>query len=119
QESEALCLVPKKHCAQVTVAKADFTVVGDRTLDAEGLETNAYGLGGLSRGLYALLYGDSGTHGIGPAGIFKGDRLDALHDGVRVKAQIVANLLALLYIGDTVLSEDGIYVVDSSLVTFK
>ena len=76
-------------------------------------------LGGFGRGLHAGLDGDGRADGVRPAGVFKADGLDALDDLIRVKALGLADLAALFDGRDTVLSEDAVDLVDSSLVVFK
>ena len=119
QESEALALLAEEHSAQIAVPQTHLAVFGHGAVDAEGLQTHADHLGSLSSGLHVLLQGDSRAHGVGPAGVFKADGLDALHDLIGVKALGLADLAALLHGADAVLSEDAIDLVDSSFVAFK
>ena len=119
QEGEALALVAQEHGAQVAVAQAHLAVVGNRAVDAEGLEALADGGGGLGGGLHVLLQGDGRAHHVGPAGVLKADGLDALDDLIGVEALGLADLPALLDALDAVLSEDAVDLLDSSLVAFK
>ena len=119
EEGKALRLVGQQHRTEVAVAKADLAVLGDGAVDAEGLKTHADHLGGFGRGLHAGLDGDGRADGVRPAGVFKADGLDALDDLIRVKALGLADLAALFDGRDTVLSEDAVDLVDSSLVVFK
>ena len=86
QEGKALGLVPKQHSAQVAVAQTNLAVVCYGTGDAEGLQADADGGGGVGGGLDALLHGDGSAHGVGPAGVLKADGLDALDDLIGVEA---------------------------------
>ena len=119
QEGEALGLIPQQHSAQIAVAQTHLAVLSHRARDAEGLEADADGLGGLGSGLNILLQCDGRADTVGPAGVFKADGLDALHDLIGVKAGSLADLPALLHAGDSVLRQDGIDFLDSSLVAFK
>ena len=119
QEGEALGLIPQQHSAQIAVAQAHLAVLSHRARDAEGLEADADGLGGLGSGLNILLQCDGRADTVGPAGVFKADGLDALHDLIGIKAGSLADLPALLHAGDSVLRQDGIDFLDSSLVAFK
>ena len=119
QEGEALGLVPQQHGAQIAVAQTDLAVLGDGAVDAEGLQADADGLGGLGGGLDALLQRDGRAHGVSPAGVLKADGLNALDDLIGVEALRLADLAALFHGGDAVLSEDAVDLVNSSFVTFK
>ena len=119
QEGEALGLIPQQHSAQIAVAQTHLAVLSHRARDAEGLEADADGLGGLGSGLNILLQCDGRADTVGPAGVFKADGLDALHDLIGIKAGSLADLPALLHAGDSVLRQDGIDFLDSSLVAFK
>ena len=101
------------------MAQTDLAVLGDGAVDAEGLQADTDHLGGFGRGLHAGLDGDGRADGVRPAGVFKADGLDALDDLIRVKALGLADLAALFDGRDTVLSEDAVDLVDSSLVVFK
>ena len=101
------------------MAKADLAIVRDGAVDAEGLQTLADSSSGFGGGLDTLLHGDGSADGVCPARILKADGLDALDDLIRVKALGLADLAALFDGRDTVLSEDAVDLVDSSLVVFK
>ena len=58
QEGEALGLVPQQHGAQIAVTQTDLAILGDGAVDAESLQADADGLGGLSGGLDVLLQSD-------------------------------------------------------------
>ena len=119
QEGEALGLVAQQHGAQIAVAETHLAVLGHGAGDAEGLQADADGLGGLGGGLHAFLDGDGGAHGIGPCSVFKADGLDALDGFVGIDALFVADGLAFLHAADPVLGKDAVDLVDSSFVTFK
>ena len=119
QEGETLGLIPQQHSAQIAVAQAHLAVLSHRAGDAEGLEADADGLGSLGSSLDILLQRDGRADAVGPAGVFKADGLDALHDLIGIKAGSLADLPALLHAGDSVLRQDGIDFLDSSLVAFK
>ena len=119
QEGEALGLIPQQHGAQVAVAQAHLAVLGNRAGDAEGLQALADGLGSVGSGGHVLLQSDGGAHAVRPGGVLKADGLDALDDVVGVEASGLADVAALLHAGNSVLSQDGIDLVDSSLVAFK
>ena len=119
EESKALRLVGEQHRTEVAVAQTDLAVFGNGAVDAEGLKTHADELGSLGSGLHAGLERDGRADGVRPAGVFKADGLDALDDLIRVKALGLADLAALFDGRDTVLSEDAVDLVDSSLVVFK
>ena len=84
----------QQHGGQIAVADADLAVVRDRTGDAEGLQAFAQGRGDIGRLGLALLDGDGRAEHIGPAGVLKADRLDALDDGVDIDALGVADCRA-------------------------
>ena len=119
EEGKALRLVGQQHRTEIAVAQTDLAVLGDGAVDAEGLKTHADHLGSLGSGLHAGLERDGRADGVRPAGVFKADGLDALDDLIRVKALGLADLAALFDGRDTVLSEDAVDLVDSSLVVFK
>ena len=77
------------------------------------------GLGSVGSGGHVLLQSDGGAHAVRPGGVLKADGLDALDDVVGVEASGLADVAALLHAGNSVLSQDGIDLVDSSLVAFK
>ena len=119
QEREALGLVPQQHSAQVAMAQAHLPVLGHGAVDAEGLQADADGLGGLSGGLNALLQRNGSAHGVGPASVLEADGLNALDDLVGIEALSLADLAALFHRGNAILGQDAVDLVDSSLVTFK
>ena len=69
--------------------------------------------------LCARLKSDSGAYAVCPAYVFKADGLNALCDLIGIKACGLADLAALLYGSDTVLSENAVDFFDSSVVVFK
>ena len=119
QEGEALGLVPQQHGAQVAVAQAHLTVLGHGAGDAESLEALADSLGSVGSGGHILLQRDGSAHAVRPGSVLKADGLDALDDFVGVEAGSLADVPALLHAGNSVLSQDGIDLVDSSFVAFK
>ena len=101
------------------MAQADLTGIGDRAGDAEGLETLADGGGGLAGALGIFLQGDGAAEGVGPAGVFKGDGLDALDDGGGVYPAGEAVVAGFLDGREAVFGQEGVDLIDSSFVTFK
>ena len=119
EEAEAIGLLREQHCAEVAVAKTHLAVLGNRAGNAECLQADADGSSGV-RGLgAALLDGDGGTYGVGPAGVLEGDVLDAAHDFAHVDAFVEADLLGFLAGADTVLSKNRKDLVDTTGIRFK
>ena len=107
QEGEALGIVAQKHGAQAAVADADLAVLGDGAVDAEGLQADADGLGGVGGVGHAGLEGDGCAHAVGPACVLEADGLDALDDLIGIEAGFLADLAAFLDGADAVLGQDG------------
>lgn len=119
EEAEALCLLGEEHLAEVAVTEADLAVFGDGAGDAERLETDAdcgSGVGSLDS---AALYSDSAADCVCPDSVFKADGLGTSDDLVAVDALCKSDLFALLDGGNAVLSENGVDLVNSSLIVFK
>ena len=119
QECEALGLLAQQHCAEVAVAEADLAVFGDGAGDAEGLETDADSGGGVRSLDSAALYCDGAADGVCPNSVIEADGLGTSDDLVAVDALCKSYIFALLDGGNAVLSENGIYFVNSSLIVFK
>ena len=119
QEREALGVLAQEHGAQVAVAKADLAVVGDGAGDAERLQANADGGSGIRCGLAALLHCDGAAQDIRPSGVLESDGLGVLGDLVGIEAEVGANLAGFLEVGDTILSERLVDLVDTALIAFK
>ncbi len=119
QEGKALGLIPQQHGAQVAVAQARLAVLGHGAGDAEGLQALADGLGGLGSGLDTLLQCDGSAHAVCTAGVLEADGLHALDDLIGIETGGLADVAALFNVGNSVLSQDGIDLIDSSLVAFK
>ena len=79
QEREAVGLFFQKHLAQIAVAKAHFTLVGNGTGDTEGLKALADGSGRVGSFAAVFLDSDGGAYGVSPLCVFKTNRLNAFH----------------------------------------
>ena len=119
EEAEAFGLFAQQHGGEVAVADADLALIGDRTGDAESLQSFADGFRRVGGFGAALFDGDGGAEGVCPARILEGDGLYALHDVIGVEALFVADALRVLEIFDPVLFHDGLDLLDPSFVTFK
>ena len=119
KEAEAFGGFGQKHGSEISVAEADLSVFGDRAGYAEALKSLADGDGGVCGLLAALLYGDSAAYGVGPNGVFKADGLGLADYLIAVDPLSKGDLFAFLNRGDTVLSKNRVYFVDSSLIVFK
>ena len=78
------------------MTQTDLAVLGDRSVDAEGLKALTNGAGSVSGVLNALLQRNGCTHAVGPAGVFKADRLDSLDNLIGIKARFLTDSAALL-----------------------
>ena len=101
------------------MTETDLAVFGNGAVDAKALEANADVFSGFLRVLSACLKSDSGAYAVCPAYVFKADRLDSLSDLVGIEARVFADLAALLNRGDTVLCQNAVDFLDSSVVIFK
>ena len=97
----------------------NLTVVGNRTGDAEALQTDTDSLGSLGSALHTLLDGDGGTTNVCPLGVLKADTLSVLANLVRINADALANLISLFDILDTVFVQSGNNLLDSALLAFE
>ena len=81
------------------MAKTYLTVIGNRTGDAEALQTDTDVLGSLNSALVTslltLLESDGATYYVSPLGVLKADRLSLLTSLVRINAITVTNLVSL------------------------
>ena len=119
EEAEAIRLLGKEHLAEVAVSETDLSVLGDRTGDAERLQTDAdrsRRIGSLGA---ARLDGDRRAYGVRPDRVFKADGLRAAHDLVAIDALGKADLFALFDGGNAVLFEDAVDLIDPPLISFK
>ncbi len=119
QEREALGVLTKQHGAQVAMAQANLAVLGHGAGDAEGLQANADGGSGVGCVGDALLHGNGAAKGVSPLGVLKCDGLDVLSDLVGVEAKIGADLQGFLEVGDAILGERLVDLVNAALVTFE
>lgn len=119
QEAEAFRFVAQEHGGQVAVAQAHLAVVGHGAGNAEGLEPFADGFSGVGGLRAALLDGDGGAHHIGPAGVFKGDRLDSVDDFTDVDALGKAELFRFFNGTDAVLGQGFVDLLDAAVVGFE
>ena len=119
QEAEAFRFIAQEHGGQVAVAQAHLAVVRNGTGNAEGLETFTNGFGGVRSLRAALLDGDGGAHHVGPAGVFKRDGLDAVHDFANVDALGKAELFRFFNGADAVFGQGFIDLLDAAVVGFE
>ena len=119
EECEALGLLAEQACREVAVSETYLAVVGDRTGDAECLQSLAYRLGGLGCGLHAFLDSDCGAYDIGPLRVLEADLLGVLAHLVGVDALLGADCLGLVDVLDAVFVESGVDLINPALVTFK
>src|SRR5574344_1205075 len=97
----------------------NLTVVGNRTGDAEALQTDTDSLGSLGSTLHALLDGDSSTTYVCPLGILKADTLSVLANLVRINTNTIANLISLFDILYTVFIKSSNNLLDSALLALE
>ncbi len=119
KEGKALCLLTKQTGCQVSVSDTYLAVVGNRTGDAEALQTDTDSLGSLGSILHALLDSDGCTADVCPLGILETDALSVFTHLVGVDTCIFANLVCLLDAVDTILLQSSKHLVDAALLTFK
>ena len=96
QERKALRLIPQQHSSQISVAQAHLPVIGHGTGNAEGLQPNSNRLRRFGCCLTAFLDGDGRPHNVCPAGVFKGNGLDFLHDLIGINTLAPAQLPCFL-----------------------
>ena len=101
------------------MAEADLAVFGDRAGDAERLEADADGSGGVSGLGAALLERDGAADGVRPLGVLEADGLGFLDDGIGVDALFLTDGLALIDGGNAVFFQDAEDFRLASLVSFK
>ena len=101
------------------MAEADLAVLCDGAVQAEALQADADKLCSLCGVLCTGLDGDGRAHAVRPADVFKADRRDAGDYIIGGDALGLAKLSALFDRAESVLSEDTVYFVYSSLVIFK
>jgi len=119
KEAEALSLIGKKHCAKVTVAETNLTVLSNGAGDTEGLKTDTDSSCCLGCLLATLLKSDGGAYSVSPDSVLKADRLGLANDLITVDTCCKSNFLAFLDGGDAIFSENGVDLINSSLITFK
>ena len=119
KERKALGLLSQKHCGEVAVAETDRALLRNRAGDAEALQPDTDGFGGVGGVLAALLDGDGATDGVRPHRILKRDGLHALDDGFDINALFGADGFGVLQGRDAVLFERLVDLVDPSFVTFE
>ena len=118
EECETLCLLAEQTCSEVTVAKTNLTVVGNRTRDAECLQTHADSLCTISSSLAAALDGDGSTANVCPLCILEADTLSVLTHLIRINTCSLANLVSLFYALDTLSVEGSENLRLATLLTF-
>ena len=84
------------------MAKANLSLISNRSGDTERLKSLADGGGSVRGPAAALLDRDSGAYGISPAGIFKADGLDLLYLVIYVQSGILGDLLRLFDVRDAI-----------------
>jgi len=114
QKSEAFGFFTQQHGGQITMAEANFAVIGDGTGDAERLQTDADGFGGVGSLGCALLDGNGSANDISPGRIFKGDRLDVFADLVRIDAFGFTNGLGFFDRGNAIFGKSRVDFVDAA-----
>ena len=119
QEAEAFCLLAQKHGGKVTVTLTYLAVISHGTRNAECLQTFADSLSSISSLGAALLDGNGGAYGVGPAGVLESDVLDTTHDFTHIDTLGKADLLGFLAGVDTVLSKNRKDLVDTTGIRFK
>ena len=119
EEREALRRIVEKHRAEVAVPETDLAVFGDGTWDAERLEADADGGGGVLGLGAALLERDRRADRVGPLGVFEADRLGFFDNLVGVDSGLVADLFALENRLDAEGLDSGEDLGLAALVTFK
>ena len=119
QEAEAIGFFAEQHGCQITVAKANFSLVSYRTGNAECLQADADSFGCISCFFAALFEGNCSTQCIGPNGIFKCDRLNGADDAVYIQAFFYSKSLHLFQRGEAIFCKALFDFRNSSFVTFK
>ena len=119
EEAEALGLLREEHFAEVAVAEADLSVIGDGAGDAEGLEADADGGSSVGSLGAAALDSDGAADGVSPDGVLKADGLGLSHYLVAIDALSKSDFFAFFDGRDAVLGEDRVDLIYSSFVAFK
>ena len=101
------------------MADTDLTVVGNRTGDAEALQTNTDSLSSVSSILHALLNGDGGTADVCPLSVLEADALRVLTHLVRIYTCLVTNLVGFFNAVDAILLQSSKNLVNTALLTLK
>ena len=118
EERKALGVIAEQHCSEVAVTETNLAVLSNRAVDTEALETDTDVFGSFLSVLCACLKSDSSAYTVSPAYVFEADGLNALSDFIGVKTCSLADLTALLYRRDTVLSQKAVDLSASSVVVF-
>ena len=105
KEAEAICIVVKKHCAEVAVAETNFSVFGNGPGDAEALKTDAYCSSCVICLGAALLYSDCRAYGVCPYGVIEADGLGAAYYLFAINALGKADVFAFFNAVDAVFFE--------------
>ena len=119
QEAEAAGLLAQQHGRQVAMAQANGPLIRNGTGDAECLQANADGLGGICSCFAALLQRNGSAKGIGPDSVFKRDGLHALHDFFNINALIEADGARILKGSHAIFRQARVDFGHSSFLSFK
>ena len=102
----------QQHGAQVAMAQADMTLLGNGAGHGEGFQALADGGGAVGGALQAALDSDGGAQGVSPDSVIKADGLNAANDLVAVdalgKEHFVAGVQRLEAVGFQALVNFGI-----------
>ena len=102
QEAEAVRVLLQKHFAQIAMAQAYLTGIGNGSGDTECLKALSDGGGGIRGLAAALLDSDGSAHRICPTCVLEADRLNLLHLLIYIQASVLGNLLCLFDRGDAI-----------------
>ena len=119
QEAEAFRFVLQEHSCQVAVAAADFAVFRDGAGNAEGLEADADGFSRFYSRPCIGLDSDGSANGVGPASIFKCNRLYVFDDFIGIQAGSCTDIATFFNAADTVFFQYAEDLINSSVVAFK
>ena len=119
QEAEAFRFIAQEHGGQVAVAQAHLAFIRNGAGNAEGLKAFSDGFSGVGGLRAALLNGDGGSHHIGPAGVFKRDGLNAVHNFTGVDSLGKAELFRFFNGADAVFGQGFIDLLDAAVVGFE
>ena len=119
EECKAFCFVAQEHCGEIAVSETDFAVFGNRTGNAEGLQTYTDCLGGVGGFFAVFLYSDSATDGVSPYRVIESDWLNAFYERFAIYAFIEADFLRFFEGRDAIFFKDAVDFVNASFVTFK